>query len=59
MMAITTSGFSVDVRMETVNLETKYEFDVDVNVLPSLARVAVVFMKEQELLKFLQSLPQG
>ncbi len=59
MMAITTSGFSVDVRMETVNLETKYEFDVDVNVLPSLARVAVVFMKEEELLRFLRSLPRG
>lgn len=59
MIAITTSGYSIDVRMETSERDTHYEFDVDVNNLPSIARVAVVFMKEEELLRFLKGLPSS
>ncbi len=56
LLAITTSGFSVDVRMETGDVDVFYEFDVDVNQLSSYARVVVRFMKEEELLRFLRSL---
>ncbi|UCH63860.1 MAG: hypothetical protein JSU77_05305 [Fidelibacterota bacterium] len=56
LMAITTSGFSVDVRLETSDVDVFYEFDIDVNRLTSYARVEVRFMKENQLLGFLQSL---
>lgn len=56
LMAITTSGFSVDVRLETSDVDVFYEFDIDVNQLSSYARVVVRFMKEDELLRFLGSL---
>ncbi len=56
LLAITTSGYSVDVRMETSDAEVFYEFDIDVNQLSSYARVAVQFMKEDQLLAFLTSL---
>ncbi len=56
LMAITTSGFSVDVRLETADVDVFYEFDINVDQLSSYARVAVRFMKEDELLGFLRSL---
>ncbi len=56
LMAITTSGFSVDVRLETSDVDVFYEFDIDVNQLSSYARVVVRFMKEDALLRFLGSL---
>lgn len=56
LLAITTSGFSVDVRLETSDVDVFYEFDIDVNQLSSYARVVVRFMKEDELLRFLGSL---
>ncbi|MFC1542998.1 hypothetical protein ACFL4K_00495 [Candidatus Neomarinimicrobiota bacterium] len=56
LLAITTSGFNVDVRMETSDVDVFYEFDIDVNQLSSYARVAVKFMKEDQLLTFLRSL---
>ena len=56
LMAITTSGFSVDVRLETSDVDVFYEFDIDVNQLSSYARVVVRFMKEDDLLRFLRSL---
>ncbi len=56
LMAITTSGFSVDVRLETTDVDVFYEFDIDVNQLSNYARVVVRFMKEEELLRFLGSL---
>jgi len=56
LLAITTSGFSVDVRLETADIDVFYEFDIDVNQLSSYARVAVRFMKEDELIAFLRSL---
>ena len=56
LLAITTSGFSVDVRLETSDVDVFYEFDIDVNQLSSYARVVVRFMKEDEILRFLRSL---
>jgi len=56
LLAITTSGFSVDVRLETSDVDVFYEFDIDVNQLSSYARVVVRFMKEDDLLRFLRSL---
>lgn len=56
LLAITTSGFSVDVRLETSDVDVFYEFDIDVNQLSSYARVVVRFMKEDALLRFLGSL---
>ncbi|MEE9161369.1 MAG: hypothetical protein V3U35_00210 [Candidatus Neomarinimicrobiota bacterium] len=56
LLAVTTSGFSVDVRMETDVVEVFYELDLDVAQLPSHARVEVQFIKESELLRFLQAL---
>ena len=56
MLAVTTSGFAVDVRMETADLMTQYQFDMSAQNLPRIARVAVVFMREAELLRFLQGL---
>ena len=56
LMAITTSGFSVDVRLETADVDVFYEFDINVDQLSSYARVVVRFMKEDELLGFLRSL---
>ena len=56
LLAITTSGFSVDVRLETDVVDVFYEFDLDVSQLSSYARVEVQFMKEDQLLRFLQAL---
>ena len=56
MLAITTSGYTVDVRMETADLDTHYRFEVEAQNLPRIARVAVVFMKEADLLRFLKGL---
>ena len=56
LLAVTTSGFSVDVRLETDVVDVFYELDLDVSQLPSFARVEVQFMKESELLRFLQAL---
>ena len=56
LLAITTSGFSVDVRLEPSEVDVFYEFDIDVNQLSSYARVVVRFMKEDALLRFLGSL---
>lgn len=56
LLAITTSGFSVDVRLETSDVDVFYELDIDVNQLSSYARVVVRFMKQDELLRFLRSL---
>ena len=56
LLAITTSGFSVDVRMETADVDVVYEFDVNIDQLSSYARVVVRFMKEDELHAFLLTL---
>ncbi len=56
LLAITTSGFSVDVRLETADVDVVYEFDVNIDQLSSYARVVVRFMKENELHAFLQTL---
>lgn len=56
MMAITTSGFNVDVRLETADLDVEYEFDVEVGRLTDYARVEVRFFKEDDLLRYLRSL---
>ncbi|MHC4501367.1 MAG: hypothetical protein ACYS21_19935, partial [Planctomycetota bacterium] len=56
LMAITTSGFSVDVRLETADRDVFYEFDIDASQLSSYARVVVRFMKDDELFRFLKSL---
>jgi len=56
LIAITTSGFAVDVRLETTDTDVFYEFDIDASQLTSYARVVVRFMKEDELFRFLKSL---
>ena len=56
LLAITTSGFSIDVRLETAAVDVFYEFELDASQLSSYARVEVQFMSEDELLRFLQAL---
>ncbi|UCH09982.1 MAG: hypothetical protein JSU61_12370 [Fidelibacterota bacterium] len=56
LMAITTSGFSVDVRLETADMDVFYEFDIEAAQLSSYARVVVRFMKDEDLHRFLRSL---
>ncbi len=56
MLAITTSGYSVDVRLGTANKEVTYVVEVDVSLLTSRAEVVVRFMKPEQLERFLRSL---
>ncbi len=56
MLAVTTSGYSVDVRIGTANTEVTYVVDVDVSLLTSRAEVVVRFMKPEQLERFLRSL---
>jgi hypothetical protein len=55
LIAITTSGFNVDVRLETGDVDVFYELDIQAEQLTSYARVVVNFMKEEELYRFLAS----
>ena len=56
MLAVTTSGYAVDVRLGTTDQEVTYVVEVDVSLLTSTARVVVRFMKEEQLERFLRSL---
>ncbi|MFC1484161.1 hypothetical protein ACFL6Q_03850 [Candidatus Neomarinimicrobiota bacterium] len=56
LLAITTSGFNVDVRLETADVDIFYELDIQAEQLSSYARVVVNFMKEDELYRFLAPL---
>ena len=56
MLAVTTSGYAVDVRLGTTDQEVTYVVDVDVSLLTSSARVVVQFLKEEQLERFLRSL---
>lgn len=55
LMAITTSGFNVDVRMEIVDVSATYEFDIDTAGLTRFARVSVRFMDYDQLHSYLRS----
>ncbi len=54
LMAITTSGFNVDVRMEVVDISTTYEFDIDTASLTRFARVSIRFMDYDQLHRYLR-----
>ena len=54
LLAVTTSGFGIDVRMETEEKDVVYELDIDASQLTQFARVEVRFMKEDELLRLLR-----
>ena len=56
LLAITTGGSNVDVRMETGGVQVIYEFDVAAEQLSAYAKVVVRFMREDELARYLQSL---
>ena len=56
MLAVTTSGYAVDVRLGTTDQEVTYVVEVDLSLLTSSARVVVRFLKEEQLERFLRSL---
>jgi TolB-like protein len=56
MLAVTTSGFNVDVRMETADIDVDYELELDTAELAGFSKVLVHFMKDQELTRFLRRL---
>ena len=56
MLAVTTSGFNVDVRMETADIDVDYELELDTAELAGFSTVQVRFMKDDELTRFLRRL---
>ncbi|MBA7581926.1 hypothetical protein ES708_23840 [subsurface metagenome] len=56
LLAITTTGFSVDVILETGEFEVVYDFEVHAAQLSRTTRVVVEFMNEDQLHRFLAAL---
>jgi len=56
LLAITTTGFSVDVILETGEFEVVYDFEVNAAQLSRTTRVVVEFMNENQLHRFLAAL---